>query len=472
MSVDFIFFLKRLLCLICVKTFIIICVGCVGGSGQQFSLDSRVYDSGVLSFDRIGSYSMESFALAFSRSSVFKDTLSERDFKAVFVSSLFLSDYIQDAVTDFLKLKYSKAEGYRIEYMTADPYSDTETMRASGLVLAPSTSRSLPLLVYLHPTLFEKRHAPSLLPSALHSMDPVEDYRLMMIFLALQGYIVFAPDYVGYGASENKPHPYLHKKSVAQTTASLLRSAADALDEKGIPFQRDVFIMGYSQGGHGALAFAEALQNSSMNFKIQAVAAGGGPYDMLETVREHLDQKTLMRIFITQLLQSYAYIYNWNWDDIVRKTDYADIISSSFRHESLPKSTRGLPDRSDTLFRSQFVREITRRGREEDNLFQTSLKENNVYDWVPGFPVFLFHLKEDKFVPYENMEIAYRSFSSGIGRSVRKQDCSFRKVQDLVNIAKELNRKGGNTVSIRPDHINCSFIFFLEASDYFQDYRN
>ena len=293
----------------------------------------------------------------------------------------------------------------------------------------------------------------------------------MMVFLALQGYIVFAPDYIGYGSSEDSPHPYLHKRSVAQTTVSMLRSASDALDKEGIPFQRDLFIMGYSQGGHAALAVAEALQNSSMNFEIQAVSAGGGPYDMFHTVREHLDQKNLMQIFVTQLLQSYSYIYNWNLDDIVRKEDYADIISSSFRHKSLPRAVRGLPDRTDDLFRSQFIQDIKRRG-EEDNPFQMSLKENSVYDWIPGFPVLLFHVKGDEFVPYKNMEIAYQSFRSRIGRNVRRQDCNFKKVRDLMDIISELNRIGGNSVPIKPDHINCSFIFFLEAGEYFHNYRD
>ena len=309
------------------------------------------------------------------------------------------------------------------------------------------------------------------MPVSLLSMDPLEDHRLMMIFLALQGYIVLAPDYVGYGSSDHIPHPYLHKKSVVQTTASMLYSTVEALHNEGIPFQRDLFIMGYSQGGHGALAFAKAMQNSSADFKIQAVSAGGGPYDMLYTIREHLDQKTLWRILVTLMLKSYSSIYNWDLNDIVKREDYADIISSSFKYESLSNAVRELPHHTDSLFRSQFIRDIYEKD-ERANPYQWPLEENSVYNWVPNFPVFLFHVRGDQIVSYRNMEIAYRSFNSGRGGIARKKDCSFKRVEDFVDIIGELNRIRGESVQIEPDHINCNFIFFLETGDYFSDYKN
>lgn len=462
------FLLNRFLFSMCVKFFIIICAGCVGGNGQNFGLDDSLYNTtSLLSFDRVGTYSTGSFVLSFSQSSVFDGLLSERNEEIFSFSRVLLSGYVESAIIEFLNLRYERAYGYRMEYTANDPYSRTGTVRASGLVIAPSTSRPLPLLVYFHPTLLHKDSAPSLMPLSLLSVDPVEDYRLMMIFLALQGYIVFAPDYVGYGSSEDRRHPYLYKKAVVQTTASMLHSTVDALNKEKIPFERDLFIVGYSQGGHGALAFAEALQNSFMDFEVQAVSAGGGPYDMLYTVREYLDRKTISRNLMTLLLQSYSYIYNWDMNDIVKKETYAESISSFFRYDSLSRATEELPNRTSTLFRPQFIRDIYGKEAKGNNPFQIALEENSVYDWSPKTPVFLFHSKEDQIVPYRNMEIAYRSF--GARRAgVKKKDCSFKKVEDLLDIAEELN-KGR---PLEPDHVNCNFIFFLETGDYLLDYRN
>lgn len=449
--------------LIALKIFILFCVGCTGAGEQQtFELDEDFYQvQNLSSFDHIGSYSLNSFVLAVSRSSLFRENLSREESRLLSFSSLVFSDHIEYSVADALDLRHNRVKGFNIEYMTPDPYKASRKIRASGLTLIPSTQKALPILVYLHPTLLHKNEAPSLIPISLLSMDPIKDQRLMMVFLALQGYIVFAPDYIGYGSSEGMVHPYLYKKAITQTTAYSLRALEQMLDEDRIPFKREIFIMGYSQGGHGAMAFAEALQNSSINFDIQALAAGGGPYDMLYTVRESLEKKNTWKLLLGLLLLSYSYIYDWDLSDLLTKTEYEDIIHEIHKHDSLSKAVKNLPKRIKSLFRSDFVRDILKKGVLSD--YQRDLEENSVYDWRPNFPVLLFHAKKDDIVPYRNMDIAYRTLRRG-GSRISRKDCDFKKVQDIVNVIKRIKVK-----DIEPDHINCNFIFFLEAADYFAD---
>lgn len=455
--------------LILIPLFIGLCVSCVGRDQSLFppigKSDSR---TNLLDLDSLSSYSLSSFAFAFSKSSLFKENLSRRDSALLALSSLVLSDYIEEGMAQALDLQYENVRAYRVEYLTPDPYNRSRQIRASGLFMRPLSQDTLPLLVYLHPTLLNKKFAPSLIPPSLSSMEPLEDDRLMMIFLALQGYIVFAPDYVGYGSSEEQIHPYLHKDSIIQTTGHLLYAVEQALKEKGIPFQRDLFIMGYSQGGHSALAFAEALQHDSMGFEIQAVSAGGGPYDLLYTVREHFKRQKVWKILLGLFLQSYSYIYNWDLDDILKKKDYSEIIYDSHRHDSAGKAFEYLPDRIDSVFHSQFIEDILEKKGRTDYHF--ALEENSVYDWTPDFPVFLFHLETDQIVPYGNMETAYRSFRSR-GAKVRQQDCDFERLSSLVDIVELLGERGEYRLNIEPDHVNCNFIFFLETSDYFESYR-
>ena len=449
--------------------FFIFCIGCVQNNDPLFNLNSESYQAQAVSFDRRGSYSIKSLILSLSRSPLFKEALSKRERAFLSLSTLILSDDVENILIQSLNLRYDKVEAFRIEYRTPNPYTKSGSLKASGLILMPSTHKPLPLLVYFYPTLLHKNWAPSLIPLTTLSMNPLEDYRPMLIFLALQGYVVIVPDHIGYGSSEDKPHPYLYKESVVQTTTSLLQSAVNTLDEKGISIQRELFIMGYSQGGHGALAFAEAVQNSSIDFEIKAVSAGGGPYDLLYTAQELLDQKQILKLVIAPLLQSYSYIYNWNLDDIVRKESYADIISQIYKEDSLQQAVKALPGNTGSLFRSQFLRDIDTK---RSNFYQQTLEENSVYDWEPNFPVLLFHVKKDDIVPYRNMEIAYRSLSSRRNSQIKKMNCNFNKVEDLIGIMGDLNRLRGNRVTIEPDHINCSFIFFLSAGDYFLNYKN
>ena len=450
--------------LIIIPFFIIFCISCTGGSQQIFnSTGDNYFAQNLSSFDHIGSYSIDSFSLAFSQAPLFKKNLSRREEAIFSFSSMILSDYIGDELSKALDLRYDKVEGYRVKYMTSNPYKQSKHIKASGLAIIPVSNKALPLLVYFHPTLLHKNQAPSLISPSLISMDPIEDHRLMMVFLALQGYIVFAPDYIGYGSSENMIHPYLHKKSVVQTAGSLLYALEQALTEDKISFRRELFIMGYSQGGHGALAFAQALRNSPIDFQIQAVAAGGGPYDMLFTVKEHLNQKKAWKTLLSLLLQSYSYIYNWDLDNIVKKKSYADIIYNSYKYDSLSRAVKDLPDHTSSLFQSQFINDVLERNARND--YQLPLEENSVYDWRPDFPVFLFHAKNDQIVPYGNMETAYRSLNGRRAR-INKKDCSFRKVKRIVNVIEKLD---GGEHSIKPDHINCNFIFFLETGEYFSN---
>ena len=455
-----------------IKVFIfcIFCVSCINEKNRLPSYSNNIdYTSqALLSFKKRSSYSIKSLILPITRSSLFTESLNQRNSLLLSVSSLVLSDYIERGLRNYLNLSYNQVKSFRLEYLGSDPYRQSREVRASGLVMAPSTRNHLPVLIYFHPTLLDKDEAPSLLPPSTLTMNPLEDYRLMLIFLAMQGYIVISPDQIGYGSSEDKVPPYLHKRSIVQSSSEFLKAVIQALYEKNIAYQKKIFIMGYSQGGHSALAFAEALQNSSIDIDIQAISAGGGPYDILYTVQEQLDQNTIVKVAMAPLLQSYSYIYNWNLHDIIKRDTYADQISQAYRKDNLLRAVEDLPSQTNSLFEARFLREIQSR----DGYYHPFLEENSAFDWSPQSPVLLFHLRNDHIVPDKNMEFAYRSFKSRRRSEIEKMNCTFKKVKDLTQIIEDFNKSHGNHIKIEPNHVNCSFIFFLETGDYFLRYRN
>lgn len=101
---------------------------------------------------------------------------------------------------------------YRIEYLTTD--ADGKEVRASGLVSVPQkpAGAKSPVLSYQHGTLFRDAEAPS--NNAVASE--------VAVVLASLGYIVLAPDYVGFGASKGTPHPYLLAAPSAAATVDFL----------------------------------------------------------------------------------------------------------------------------------------------------------------------------------------------------------------------------------------------------------
>ena len=437
--------------------------GCSGNYAGPLGNREESHTGELLSANRTGVYEKNSFVYSFFRSSQFSSVDKKWLLGATWLSSAFFDT---EQVNQFFNFKVPHTTGYRVEYTTLHPYNKNETIQVSGLVLTPPSSHPLPLLVYHRSTILDENQAPGFMPSSLLGIDPLRDGRFMMAFLSMQGYIVLAPDYTGYGSSERIRPPYLYKQSVKRTTEDMLQAATTLLEREKIPFKRDMFVMGYSQGGHGALAFSQDWQYNPWGFKIKALAAGGGPYDLPETMAELLHKKTVLRIPMILLLQAYSYIYGWDLNRIMKKRTYADTISFAFEEGNINKSARKLPTEISSLFNSRFIKAVQRK---EDPLVQEALEDNNVYNWEPDFPVFLFHGREDDIVPYENMNKAYRFFRRGRA-SITKKDCDFKKLDFLLKIAKKLTPKLKNLS--KPNHINCNFMFFLEAGDYFSQYRD
>ena len=409
----------------------------------------------------ITDYEAEDFIFAFFNSPFLSANINEDAKFGVTLASV-IGPESKD-LRRLLKFKTEKVTGYRVEYSTRHPHGGGE-ITASGLLLVPSLSRPSPLLIYHRSTLLTKAAAPSLIPDTMIVMDPITDERATMIMLALQGYIVLAPDYTGYGSSDDIRHPYIHKKSVTQTSLDMFFSVKEALEGHDISATKDVYVMGYSQGGHGAMAFAQGFQeNNTSDFTIKAIAAGGGPYDIPETIRELFDQNSITKITVLLFIQAYAHIYDWDLDTIVKKDSYKEVIDSSSEHEDIAEPAKEIPDRVDELFKSAFIEDI-QRGRNDS--IQRDLEENSVYKWAPSAPVFLFHARNDTIVPYSNMETAYNSFNRKGSASVTRKDCNFNRLDSLLRAAKKLNI---DVKKPTPDHINCIFIFSLEASDYIND---
>ena len=439
---------------------ILICTflfGC-GGYLNNVSIDQPA------DLSKIANYQTNDFISSFLNSSFLLSNMDEDAQTGLMLGSVMLSN--NKGLSRFFKFKAKTVTSYSVKYTTSHPHEEGE-ITASGLLLVPSLSQPLPLLVYHRASLLTKQSAPSFIPSNMIVIDPIVDERALMVMLALQGYIVLAPDYTGYGESSNIRHPYLHKKSVTQTSLDMFFSVTKALKNIDVSLKKDVFVMGYSQGAHGAMAFAQGLQDSPTNdFSLKAIATGGGPYDVLETIRELLYQDEINQIVTLLFTQSYSYIYNWDLDTILKKDSYEEIINSAFDYEDITEPAKKIPDRASVLFQSRFIKDIQTGNQ---NPIIKDLEENSVYKWSPSAPVFLFHARNDTIVPYRNMQIASSFFKKNGSTSVTKKDCSFKRFNSFFR-AFEMADTNIEENMQKPDHINCSFIFALEASDYIETF--
>lgn len=166
---------------------------------------------------------------------------------------------------------------YYIDYQTRGATSEAAT--ASGALMVPTgpaaaCSGARPLVLYAHGTTTDKNYNIADITNAANT-----EGALVAAMFAAQGYVVIAPNYVGYDSSSLSYHPYLN---AAQQSGEMIdalvagRTALPALPNARVTDNGKLFLTGYSQGGYVAMATMRALQTSGRT--VTAAAPASGPY--------------------------------------------------------------------------------------------------------------------------------------------------------------------------------------------------
>jgi hypothetical protein len=168
---------------------------------------------------------------------------------------------------------------YHMEYETVDGAGNLTV--ASGALMVPAGSASgctggRPMVLYAHGTNTDK----SFDISQVSGSGNGEGLLLAAVFAA-EGYIVVAPNYVGYDVSSADYHPYLIADQQSKDMIDSLSAARSALPTAGESNTTDggkLFITGYSQGGYVAMATHSAMQAAGMT--VTASGPMSGPYTL------------------------------------------------------------------------------------------------------------------------------------------------------------------------------------------------
>jgi hypothetical protein len=174
-------------------------------------------------------------------------------------------------------------------YTTRDPRGEPAT--ASTAILVPSgagatCSGERPVVLYAHGTALAK----SFDMARVSIADPAANLeaQLAMAMFAAQGFIVVAPNYLGYDASSLDYHPYLDAEAQAVDVVDALRAArAHLAAVGGTTASKELFITGYSEGGHVAMAAHEIIERDyAIEMTVSASAPMSGAYNLVGNVDE------------------------------------------------------------------------------------------------------------------------------------------------------------------------------------------
>jgi hypothetical protein len=246
---------------------------------------------------------------------------------------------------------------------------------------------------------------------------------------ATDGYAVCEPDYVGLGYGERR-HLYIHADSEANAGIDMMKAVKELDSIVGLKRDSMLFISGYSQGGHAAMAVHRKLQEKYADkYTVTASSPMSGPYDLDGVQADVMFHEYTQPHYLPYLLLGYNEVYNIfdrnKFYDMVFKPPYDDIVLGVFNgkhsvgdiNDTLPTIPKDML--SDSLI-DLFV-------NDDEFIFKQLLRENSMDNWVPERPMQICYCLGDEEVVYTNALVAYEYMHARGAKNVKLRKAGGKK---------------------------------------------
>ncbi len=368
-----------------------------------------------------------------------------------FLSVEFLEHKTPDELTQSALFQTTFPYGsnaYKVTYKTADLNGDTVVV--SGLLALPDDLTNIyPLACYQHGTAGSKDNVPSRL--ALDASIATS--------LAGKGYVTVAPDLLGLGDHAGV-HPFVHAASEAWVAVDMMRAVRVYAESNDIYLNDQVFVTGYSQGGHSAMALHRQLEHElSDEFPVTAAAPMSGPYSIAEVMHNLIISGEVYTrpAYLINTFISYQEVYGNIYPDIETafNAPYQQVV------EDFANNTITLTELDEQLtmllgsnegaviplkvLKDDYINAVQ---SNPDHPMNIAMQENNVYDWTPEAPTRLFYCEADEEVPFENSTLAESTMIANGATDVK-----------AVNVNSQVN------------HFICALLAGVAAVNFFEDYQ-
>jgi hypothetical protein len=197
----------------------------------------------------------------------------------------------------------------------------------------------------------------------------------------------------------------------------MIRACKEVLDTMGAPYDNQLFLLGYSQGGHSTMATHQLIQQTPYLDSVMHVTASApmsGAYDMGGVMGDLLtsNQPYPAPFYLPYLIFGYQEVYHLytNPGDIMI-APYDSTLPPLFNgvtpegtvDNAMPHS--GIPVQIMQPYQvDSFVNDSN------TNFFRIILDSNDTYRWNPTSPMHLYFCTGDHYVPHANTTVAYNYF--------------------------------------------------------------
>ena len=322
-----------------------------------------------------------------------------------------------------------------VYYTSIDQHGDTLTL--SGKLSVPDKPKGVVLIP--HYTIASNDETPSVTTTP-------EEKKLR------DNYILIMPDYIGYGVTRDRVHPYLRGDLTARNCVDMLLAVQPTVCIDTI------ILVGFSQGGATVLWTLKLLEEEyAGRIHVSKCFAGSGPYDVAATYDEAIrTNKVALPLVIPMLVMGTSEAYDLGlkredfftpeldkiYDDYVASKNrtitysYFRMLNHKVDHwltaygrdKSQPDTRRMY----ETLLRSSLVHyplDTNPVGQEVICPGTGYSEQSSVGTWRPKAPVHIFHSYDDSIVTFRCAEHLQRCWA------------------DLPNITYDFGHYGGHLSS-------------------------
>jgi len=377
------------------------------------------------------------FAFSFLFSEAQNSFLVSYEKKATYSKEELKAKWKENKIKEFISPVNYGVDVYEIIYNTR--WHDGSQIKASGYYYVPIDCKGpLPIMVMNHGTQLNRKMTVSL-----------GGLQIGCIAFSTDGYLSLFPHYIGLGEGE-KHHLYQIAESEAFANIDMLRAVREFNVEMSIRTNHQLFITGYSQGGHAAMASHKMIQEEyNTEFQVTASAPMSGAYDMTGVQSGVMFEKYDHQAYLPYLILSLQDQYQiWEGDIYeVFKEPYKTIIKEKVNgNYKLNEVSSQLPAIPSDMIRDDLVEEFR---NNPDFILTKVLEKNNNFDWKPESPMMLCYCKNDEQVTYKNSFVAH--------------DAMMKNGAERVIL-----RSGGNKYG----HNKCALFSIINTKFFFDSIKN
>lgn len=357
--------------------------------------------------------------------------------KATYSKEELKTKWKDNKIKEFITPVNYSVDVYEIIYNTR--WHDGSQIKASGYYYVPvDVKEPLPMMVMNHGTQLNKTMNVSL-----------SGLQVGCVAFATDGYLALYPHYIGLGEGE-KHHLYQIAESEAFANIDMLRAVREFNMELGIASNYQLFLTGYSQGGHAAMAAHKMIQEEyNTEFQVTASAPMSGAYDMTGVQSGVMFEKYFHQAYLPYLILSLQDQYQiWEGDIYeVFKEPYKTIIKEKLNNQhKLNEVSKLLPEVPADMILDELVAEFK---NNPDFILTKALEKNNNYDWKPESPMMLCYCNADEQVSYKNAFVAHDAM--------------------IANGAKNITLRNGGK---KYGHNKCALFSLMNTKFYFDSIKN